>query len=143
MRKHLAAFLLIAVLPLSLPACSAIGVKNPVATAQTLEQKAFALHGLYVIAEEEAADIVEQATTPKSVTTVIKQVTLISHPLAAELRDAAQGYGDVEEDLAALPSDATLTAKASAALANLQTVWARAAPPMQALISAVEQFKEH
>lgn len=138
MRRHLYALLLI----LPLAACQSLGIANPVGTAQTVEQKAFALYGTYVIAEEEAADIVELAETPDVVKSVIRQTVVIAHPLAGSLRAAAESYGDVKDDLDALPNDAGLIAKATAALGNLEVIWQRAGPPMQALIGAVTQFKQ-
>lgn len=125
-----------------LASCGTLGVRNPVATAQTPEQKAYALVELYRVAVEEAADIAEAPTTPRSVISVLQQAEKIATPLALELKAAAQAYGNAEEALKLLPKDAGLIDKAAIALKGLNDAWREGAAPMQALIAAVKQWKE-
>lgn len=133
----LAAILLV----LAIAACASLGLRNPVATAQTLEQKAFALVETYRVAAETAADIVENPATPDVVVKYLADGDNVATPLAKTLKAAAQTYGDAEEALAKLPNDAGLLEKLRIAAVALQSAWARGAPPMQALIAAVNQVR--
>jgi hypothetical protein len=61
---------------------------NPVATAQTPEQKAGALYGIYVIAKENGVAILNDATVPDSIKRPIALAMVASSVPAKALYDA-------------------------------------------------------
>ncbi len=61
---------------------------NPIAAAETPEQRAYAAYGTFVIAQETAADLVEQDTIPRGVRLRIIQAEERAKPVAESLLDA-------------------------------------------------------
>jgi hypothetical protein len=65
---------------------------NPIAAAETPEQRAYAAYGTFVIAQETAADLVEQDTIPRGVRLRIIQAEERAKPVADSLLDAYMGF---------------------------------------------------
>lgn len=124
---------------------------NPVQTAQTLEQKAAAVYGQFVIAQEAARDIVCpnyvavraapaasvpcQPTVPKGVVRAIASAENVAKPLADVLAVTTRQYAQVK---AAQGTGAQVVAAFNA----LQAAYSEALPSVMALISAVKAQKE-
>jgi len=132
---------------LVLPACS---VSNPTGTAQTLEQKAAAIYGQFVIAEEAARDIVCPnylavraapttiacaPTVPKGVVNAIASADRIAKPLADVMAASSRQYAAIRAAEGTGP-------KVAAALNALTVAYTEALPSIKALIAAVAAQKE-
>ena len=61
---------------------------NPIGAAETSEQRAYAAYGTFVIAQETAADLVEQQNIPRGVRLRIIQAEERAKPVADSLLDA-------------------------------------------------------
>lgn len=90
---------------------------NPIETAQTPEQKAFAVYGEFVVYEEIAADIVRMPQVSDSVKQRLKEIDAKTKPAADALRDAAMNVIEARELLSAGQST---DAKLDTANANLE-----------------------
>lgn len=124
------------VLALLLPGC-ALFQDNPVEQAKTLEQKAFASYGLFVIAEEEAANLMADPAIPDSVKFQIQFADRIAKPAADILLRAAKGVEQARKELEAV-ANPTAEDKLLVALQALNAAYADAKPRIQALQSAVK-----
>ncbi len=80
---------------LSLSAC--ITLQAPVNTAESPEQKAFALYGTFVNIQEVAARHVTSGKATDSQIKLIQSADAIAYPLAVALKDAAFAYRDAKE----------------------------------------------
>lgn len=116
---------------LTISACKTI---NPVTAAETPEQRAYAVYGTFVVAEELGAKIVTDATTPASVKQAIKDADAKAKPAADALLDATQQVMTVRAQLAA---GATTEDKLKTVIANLDTWITDASPKVSALLKAV------
>ena len=65
---------------------------NPMRPAETPEQRAYAAYGTFVIAQETAADLVEQENIPRGVRLRIIQAEERAKPVADSLLDAYTEY---------------------------------------------------
>ena len=65
---------------------------NPMRAAETPEQRAYAAYGTFVIAQETAADLVEDASIPDGVRLRIIQAEERAKPVADSLLDAYTEY---------------------------------------------------
>ncbi len=65
---------------------------NPIKAAETPEQRAYAAYGTFVIAQETAADLVEDASIPDGVRLRIIQAEERAKPVADSLLDAYMGF---------------------------------------------------
>lgn len=77
------------------PACASLRappLPNPVAAAQTLDQRAYALLHTYAAVIEEATDIVRDPNTPLAFSRVLGQAERIATPAAEALEIAIAGY---------------------------------------------------
>lgn len=80
----------VAMVPVAiLGGCGTVQEVNAVATASTLEQRAFALYGTFVVLEEQAAVLVRDRSIPKDVRKAIQRADKIAKPLADRLRGLA------------------------------------------------------
>ena len=61
---------------------------NPIAVAETPEQRAFAMYGTFVIFSEKAADLAEQTSLPRSVRLGLVNAEERAKPVADSLLDA-------------------------------------------------------
>jgi hypothetical protein len=80
---------------------SACGTLNPLAHAQTVEQKAYGLYGEFVVVEEQAAVAVQAAEVPASVRHSIAVADEAAKPVADQLLKSAAIVKGIREDLAA------------------------------------------
>lgn len=146
-----------AFLLLALSACAS----NPFNTAQTVEQKAAALYGQFVIAEQAARDVVCpnhaerradptvncKPTAPAGVVRAIATVDAIAKPLADTLAVAGRQYSTAKAEVeAAAKAGGQPTGQALAAvtvgLQNLTRAYEEAAPSIRALIAAIKSHTE-
>lgn len=74
---------------------------NPVADASRPETVALALYGGFVIAEEAAADIVNNQATPQNVKDGLKAADIKASPVAEQLEPAAKAVEKVRADIEA------------------------------------------
>jgi hypothetical protein len=78
-------FYLLAIM-LLLQACAGA---NPIAKAETTEQRAYATYGTFVIIEEQAAKLVSSGQIPNSAVQAIGRADAAAKPVADSLLDAA------------------------------------------------------
>lgn len=76
-------------------------VPNPVAVAETNQQRAYALWGSYVIVKEQAAKIYQDADTPTDVKEILRAANNASTPTFNSLYEALIFYKTVEDELKA------------------------------------------
>jgi len=69
-------------------ALQACGASNPIAKAETTEQRAFATYGTFVIIEEQAAKLVSSGSIPDSAIRAIGRADAQAKPVADSLLDA-------------------------------------------------------
>ncbi len=72
-----------------LPGCASIQEVNAVAAADTVEQRAFALYGSFVVVEEQAAVLVRNKAIPKGIRKAIQAADAKAKPLADRVRSLA------------------------------------------------------
>jgi hypothetical protein len=120
------------VLPLLLllAACSS----NPFQTAQTVEQKGDALYGSYVIAKEQGATILQNATIPDEAKRPVAQAMVDSKPAADALQDSLTQYAAVE---AQVKQGTTSQERLAIVEQNIGEWIAKATPLITKLIEAV------
>lgn len=119
------------------PACAALkapAFENPVAAAQTADQKAYALLAAYAAVLEEATDVVRDPATPTAFKQMLVRAERVATPAAETLRIALVGYLRARADYMALPDDASKAERAAAALAiaavRLQEAYGAARGPL-------------
>lgn len=114
------------IMSVSLAACSGINLQiNPFGPADSLEQRAFAAYGAFVVAEEQAVILVRDKRIPVSVRKAIQQADRVAKPAADALLQAAVIY-----QRATVKSDGDL----------LQAIEAFG-PKLHALLTAIRQSK--
>lgn len=113
--------------------CAAL---NPVSKANTLEQKAYALYGSFVVFEEQAAVLVQKPGTSVSVKTALANADALAKPLAERLIDAAQSVLAIRLEIEA---GASIQDKLVIALDNLDRYIAEAGPKIKALGQALKE----
>src|SRR5690606_31349589 len=85
------------------PACAAFdlgasGIENPLAAAQTLDQRAYALLESYAAVLEEAADIVRDPATPDDVRRALARAEAAATPVVEALHAALAAHRAGEAD---------------------------------------------
>lgn len=112
------------------PGCAS----NPVASAQTVEQKAYAVYGTFVVMEESAAALKQDP----NVITSVKQALVSADAKAKPSADALlQSLRDYEMASDALKAGRSTSDQLSIATANLNAWITRATADVNALVSAV------
>lgn len=91
-------WMLLAMVMLSGAMCQGV---NPVAEAETNEQRAYAAYGTFVIFQEKAVDLVNLPSISDSVKLRIIQAEELAKPVADDLLDAINEVEDIREQLAA------------------------------------------
>lgn len=102
------------------PACASLNTpkfENPIAAAQTADQKAYALLASYAAVLEEATGIVRDPALPASVKRALIRAESVATPAAETLRIAFVGYLRARADYEAIGNDRPKAEKAAAALA--------------------------
>jgi hypothetical protein len=121
--------------------CSAI---KPIETAQTIEQKAFAVFAEYAIAANKAANVAEDGATPQSVRKSILSGLELTAPVAKTLRDAALVAADARRAVEAADqrggADASLMAKFDVAAGALQRLYTKSTPQLEAFKKKVDSL---
>lgn len=115
---------------LALVGCSV----NPLKTAVTPSQKAFAVYGTFVAYEEQGAVIVQNATVPDSVKAAIRAADAKAKPAADSLLSAAREVIAVQSEIAAGTSTSD---KLAIVNANLSQWIKDATPIVDNLVAAV------
>ena len=113
-------------------ACTTI---NPISKAETIEQKAYATYGTFVIFEEQAAKLVSSGTLPDNVSLAIIEADERAKGVADSLLDATMEFIKIKSQLAA---GETTQEQLDIAVANLDSWINRAVPLINSLGTAVE-----
>lgn len=128
---HYQAIYMLAIM-LVLQACAA---SNPLAKAETLEQKAFASYGTFVIFEEQAAKLIASGELSNSTVRAIGRADAAAKPVADSLIEATLEFAAIREEFEAggVGED-----KFIAAMNNLNSWVDRSLPLINNLVSAVK-----
>jgi hypothetical protein len=124
-------FYLLAIM-LLLQACAGA---NPIAKAETTEQRAFATYGTFVIIEEQAAKLVSSGQIPDSAVRAIARADAQVKPVADSLLDATLEFAVIKAEFEA---GATGEERFVRAMNELNSWVERARPLIANLISAVK-----
>lgn len=116
-------------------ALSACGTLNPLSHAQTIQQKAYAQYGVFVVVEEQAAAIVQEATVPASAKQAVARADAVAKPVADKLLAAILAVDQIRADIAA---GKTTEDKLVIATTNLQKWYDEVVPLINDLVSAVK-----
>jgi hypothetical protein len=108
---------------------------NPLKEAETAEQKAFAVYGTFVVAEETAAKLVLAPGVPANVKEALRRADREAKPAADALLAAAQEVILVRRELAA---GTTTEQKLQIATTNLLMWYESARPKVQALVDVIK-----
>ena len=108
---------------------------NPVAVAETPEQKADAVYATFVIFEERAADLAARPGTPQGVINSLARADRVVKPIMDSLQAAVSEVERVRADISA-GGDSTEDMLIVVTL-NLEKWLIEAAPALQARIDAV------
>lgn len=109
---------------------------NPVKAAETVEQKAFALYGLFTVFEEFGADVIETDGVPSDIKRGIQHADAVAKPIADALLDAAL---EVQRIRAQVLAEDTNHDRLALVLANLSDWVVRAEPAITRLVAAVNE----
>ena len=132
MRKIQYNYLYLFTVLLFLQSCASV---NPVSKAETIEQKAYATYGTFVIFEEKAAELVSSGTLPDDVSLAIIDADERAKGVADSLLDATIEFIKIRNQLAA---GETTQEQLDIAVANLDEWINRAAPLINNLVTTVE-----
>lgn len=120
------------VIMLVLQACAA---SNPMAKAETVEQRAFAAYGTFVIFEEQAAKLISSGELSNSVVRAIGRADARAKPVADSLLDATLEFAQIRAEFEA---GGTGEARFVSAMNELNGWVERALPLINNLVSAVQ-----
>lgn len=112
---------------------------NPMKAAETPEQRAYAAYGTFVIAQETAADLVEDASIPDGVRLRIIQAEERAKPVADSLLDAYMGFLVIKAEFEA---NETTEARFIAASRELDDWVTQLAPLINDLLRNIRGAKE-
>lgn len=115
---------------------TACGSLNPFSAARTLEQRAYAAYGSFVVFEEQGAKLIQSPEVPASVKRSIQQADRVAKPAADQLKAAADSLLTAKRQL---EYGVTTEDKVRIAAESLATWYADAAPKIRCLIAAVEE----
>ena len=118
---------------LALVACATV---NPLSAAKTTEQRAFALYGTFVVAEEAAVDVLALPGLSAADKANIKAADAAAKPAADALLDAAQQAFRIRAELEAGTSTDD---KLRIATANLERWVNETGPKIEALLAAIRR----
>ncbi len=108
---------------------------NPIAAAETPDQRAYAMFGTYTIAAEKAADLAENSQLPNSVRLGLVEVEEDAAPVVVSMMEALGTYEAIRAELAA---GETGRDRYVIAATNLASWVDRVAPLVSKLVTAVE-----
>lgn len=127
--------MLLVVAVVMVPLLQACQGANPVAVAETPEQKAYALYGMYVVFNEEAAAIAENPAIPPSVRLGVIRAAEAAKPSADALEAATNNFIEIAGQVAA---GTTPQEKYVIALNNMNQWVTDSRPLIDALVAAVK-----
>lgn len=119
---------------LSLTGCAG----NPIHEAQTVQQKAYALYGTFVIFEDQGARLVGDPAVPAGVKAAIKSADAVASPVFDAGLDLVLQVESIRADIAA---GKTTDEQLLIASANLDRWITEAVPKLAALAAAVRGSK--
>lgn len=132
MRLPLTTWLQFTILSLALQACASV---NPIAQAETTEQRAYAVYGTYVIMQEQAAVLVSSGDLPNSAVLAIADADERAQPVLDSLLLTYREYLSVKAEFdAGRAEQGTLLT----VLENVNSWIERAVPLVNNLTAAVE-----
>ena len=121
---------------LVLQACTA---SNPITRAETVEQKAYATYGTFVIFEEQAAKLVSSGQLPRSTVVKIGDADNRAKPIADSLLEATLQFAEIRAEYEA---GGTGEGRFIAATNELNGWVEQALPLINNLVAAVKGAKE-
>lgn len=125
------------------PACTTTKIENPVAVAQTADQKAYALLATYAAVLETATVLVRDPVLPLEAKRALVRAEAVATPAASALRTAYVAYLRARADYAA---KTTPTAEASATIAlaasRLDDAIGAATPRVAAMATLTGEVRE-
>lgn len=116
-------------------ALSACGTLNPLSHAQTIQQKAYAQYGVFVVIEEQAAALVQEPGVSASALQAIGRADAVVKPVADKLLAAILAVDQIREEVAA---GKTTEDKLVIATVNLQKWYDEVVPLLSDLVAAVK-----
>ena len=123
------------VMMLVLQACAA---SNPMAKAETVEQRAFAAYGTFVIFEEQAAKLIQSGELTSSTVRAIGRADAAAKPVADSLLDATLEFAAIRAEFEA---GETGEDRFISAMNELNGWVERAMPLINNLVSSVQGAK--
>lgn len=140
-REQICTFLVLVAMVV-LTACTA----NPVSEANTFEQKSYALYGVYVIAQGQAAALTKEASVPENVKQGLRDADKVSYPVAEGLVGAAIEVTTIRDIIDACPTlpepdpqcVPTNELRLANAVLNLSTIYFKAQPVLLNLVETVK-----
>jgi hypothetical protein len=122
---------------------------NPMKEAETSEQKAYALYGVYVISQGKAAALFQDPSVPEKAKQALKIANDRSYPVAEGLVDAANEVSEIRFLLDQCPKAPTPEPECvptnelrlTNAVKNLSTIYFQAQPILLNLVAAVKGAK--
>ena len=111
---------------------------NPISTAKTAEQKAFATYGTFVVFEEQAAALVADQNIPVDVKKGIQEADAKAKPVADSLLAASMQAISMRK---AFENNETTVDKLQTAVDNLDRWITESRPLIEGLVEAVEGGK--
>lgn len=124
--------LLLLVALVALSGCATVG--GPVAAAETVEQRAFALYGTFAVFEETAADIVEDEAVPVEIRRAIQSADSRAKPVVDSMLAAALEANRIRLQVAA---GTNTTERLLIVVGQLEGWIARAGPLVDGLVASV------
>ena len=140
MRTRIYPFVLILLLvPLGFTSGCALFSKesSPIASAETPEQKAFALYGTFVNLQETGAELILSPNVPEEVKAAIQATDAVAHPAAQILQSTAV---KVLKARAELEAGVSTVEELSAVLIALDLAYREAGPKINALKLSIGSF---
>lgn len=114
------------------PACAALRASNPIAAAEAVDQRAYALIGAYAALLEEAADVVRDPSVPLEAKRALGAAERAATPAVETLQIAAAAYASAEAEIAA-GGDASALNRLAIAARHLNEALAQAEPHVATL----------
>lgn len=140
MTRHPVRTLALALVLAATPACATAKLENPVAVAQTADQKAYALLASYAAVLEEATDLVRDPALPVDAKRTLVRAERIATPAAQALRIAFVTYLRARADYeasASLPERERVAASLAIAALRLNEALTAAQAPLAAFAALV------
>lgn len=108
---------------------------NPLSAAETVEQRAYAGYGTYVIFAEKAADLAERPEISNSVKLRLIRAEEAASPVADSVLETVLEVEDIRDEIA---NSGTGQARLEAALVNLNSYVTRLTPLINELVRQVK-----